>query len=72
MLVSTVSLGKNYVQLYLLSYILLPYMKAEPITVLCTGVQIMEQWSYTRGPSLHYIELDQVSEELKFFIVPPI
>lgn len=65
MLVNTVSLAKNCVQLYLLIYTLLPYMKAEPIIVQYIIVQIMDQLMCTRGLSQHYIELDQVGAKPK-------
>lgn len=65
MRVSTVSLGRNCVQLYLLNYTLPPYMKVEPIIVQYTTVQIMEQLMYTRAPRQHYIERGQVLEIYK-------
>lgn len=60
MRVSTVSLGRNCVQPYLLNYTLPPYMKVEPIIVQCITVQIMEQLMYTKAPRQHCIELGQV------------
>lgn len=42
---STVSLGKSFVQLCLLTCISLLYMKGGPTTAQCTAAQTMELWN---------------------------